>query len=93
MALNDRITKALTQVGIRTDETYQVAGSIQDDEGTYTVNYSDGSPALILYVEFSGHGEYSWEVPGDVDWTADLDWLYDLDGVELADAIRAEVEE
>lgn len=95
MTLNERITKVLAQVGIRTDETYRVAGSVDEEagEGTYTVNYSDGSPALVLYVEFSGHGEYSWEVPGDVDGTADIDWLYDVDGAELADYIRAEVEE
>lgn len=84
--LTAQVSAMLEKLDRPTGETYEVSSRGSDESRQYTIWYAAGKPALKLWVEFSGHGEYDWELPGD-DGSANLEPLWDIDGACLVDDI------
>lgn len=88
--LTEMVTRALVSINRPTAEAYEVSSRKDGEDAVkFTVWYPAGAKALVLWVEFSGHGEYEYEVPGAGE-LVDVEPLYDMEGAELADAIATE---
>ena len=86
----ETINRAMELIGRPTDESFTVTVKEDEDEGyaEFTVKYADGTTALVVWVEYSGHGEYEFEVPG-AGALVDVEPLYGDISIDLLDVLAA----
>ena len=86
MTTDEIFNRAMELIGRPTDESFTVTETRDEESSEFVIRYADGTPALVVFVEFSGHGEYEFEVPADP--STDVEPLYGEISIDLLDAIN-----